>query len=422
MTHDRRNFLKKAALGAIGGSLFMHPGSVGAQYADRKTADPIDRRLDEALSKPVLKRELFPDPVIIERVELIRYNDSILCRVYSTDGAEGLSVSNDLYMTELYPISTRRVQPVFVGKDARDLEEIIMEVYQRNYKLQGLGLWIPLATVELAVLDLLGQISGKPMGELFGEVYHTRIPLYLANDNRGRSAEESLDRIRRQTENEPFRALKFKVAGRMHDADYPAGRSERLIPMVREAFGENMTLYVDANSGYTVDEAIRIGKLLEEYNYSYFEEPVPFDAYEETRQVAEALNIPIAGGEQEPSMRNFRWLIKNDALQVLQPDQFYFGGMIMTTRVARMAAVTGKMCTPHMSGRGLGYLYMMHFVATLPNPARFHEFKGFTGPPVESDTSDLKIDENGTIKVPTGPGLGVRIDPDFINRHTLVEP
>jgi L-alanine-DL-glutamate epimerase-like enolase superfamily enzyme len=126
-----------------------------------------------------------------------------------------------------------------------------------------------------------------------------------------------------------------------------------------------------------VTEAIRIGKLLEEYRYDFYEEPVPFDWYQETKEVADALSIPIAGGEQEPSLRNFRWLIANDAVDIVQPDMFYFGGMIRSMKVALMAHAFGKQCTPHISG-GLGYLYMMHFVSAIPNAGPYHEFKGFT--------------------------------------------
>jgi L-alanine-DL-glutamate epimerase-like enolase superfamily enzyme len=170
-----------------------------------------------------------------------------------------------------------------------------------------------------------------------------------------------------------------------------------------------------------VEEAIRIGKLMETYHFDFFEEPVPFDWYEETQAVAKALRIPVAGGEQEPSMRNFRWLIHNGALQVVQPDIFYFGGMIRSMRVARMAAARGLTCTPHISGSGLGYLYMMHFVSAVPNAGPYHEFKGFNLElPIHCPTSDLDS-KGGTVKVPTGPGLGVEIDPEFVDKHVPVK-
>ena len=141
--------------------------------------------------------------------------------------------------------------------------------------------------------------------------------------------------------------------------------------------------------------------------------------YEETKQVADALTIPIAGGEQEASMHNFRWLIAHDALQIVQPDVYYFGGMIRSMRVARMAAAFGKVCTPHISG-GLGYLYMMHFVSAIPNAGPFHEFKGNSKEiSIVCPTSSMKID-NGVIKVPTGPGCGVEVDPDYLKKYKIV--
>lgn len=171
---------------------------------------------------------------------------------------------------------------------------------------------------------------------------------------------------------------------------------------------------------YTAAEAIRIGKIMEEYKIDFYEEPVPFDWYEETKEVADKLNIPIAGGEQEPSIHTFRWLIANDALQIVQPDVFYFGGMIRSMKVALMANAFGKVCTPHISGSGLGYIYMMHFVSAIPNAGPYHEFKGFNNKiPYECRTSSL-ISDNGVITVPSGPGLGLEIDPGYIAKHTIV--
>jgi len=86
----------------------------------------------------VLKRDLFNSPVIIKNVELLRYKDNFICRVRSQDGAEGISISNNMQMIYLYPIHVLRVQPFFIGKDARDLENLLDEiyVYNSNYKLQ----------------------------------------------------------------------------------------------------------------------------------------------------------------------------------------------------------------------------------------------------------------------------------------------
>ena len=119
-------------------------------------------------------------------------------------------------------------------------------------------------------------------------------------------------------------------------------------------------------------------------------------------------------------------MIANDAFEILQPDQFYFGGMIRSIKVARMAATRGKTIVPHMSTGGLGYLYMLHFVSACPNAGEYHEFKLFatkdangTTIPIESKTEPFSSVE-GVVKVPEGPGLGIVIDPDYIKKHSVL--
>ncbi len=427
MKDNRRNFLKKGiALGTGLGALPWIGHTMEVQKSSSEQFYDTDKyaKIDEAAALPVLKKELFKEPLIIEQVQLLHYQGNYICKVRTKNGAEGLSVSNNLRMNYLYPIFIKQVAPFFIDKDARELDQLLegVYVYKSNYKLQNYALWVPVATVEFAILDLLGKLSGKPIGALIGEVRNEKIGVYQANNFRGKSAEESIQLIKKQMEETSSKALKFKVGGRMsNNADDPAGRTKKLIPLIRKTFGDDMTVYADSNGSYTTEEAIRIGRLMEEQAFDFYEEPVPFDWYEETKQVKEALTIPIAGGEQEASMHNFRWLLGNDALDIAQQDIFYFGGMIRSMRVARMADAIGKTCVPHISGSGLGYLYMMHFVSALPNAGPYHEFKGFNGEiPLEFPTSDLKIRE-GLIKVPSGSGLGVDIDPDYIAKHEKIE-
>jgi L-alanine-DL-glutamate epimerase-like enolase superfamily enzyme len=427
MRTNRRKFISTAVVGGLVGTWSGScsslegrgpgPGSRRADYA----------RLDEILKQPVLKKELFAAPVIIKSLELLRYKNSFLCRVRSSDGAEGISVGHGT-MNSLYPIFVNALQPFFIDKDARDLDLLLEKVfiYKLNFRLSGLAIGIPLATIEFAILDMLGRIANKSMGELIGEIHHRRVAVYQATEYREKSVEESLELIKRDVAKYNAHALKIKVGGLMFmtkdiNAVGPKGRTERIIPLIRKTFGDKMVLYADANGFYSVTEAIRVGKLLEEYGYGFFEEPVLFDWYEETKQVADALTIPIAGGEQEYSLHGFRWLIANDGLQIVQPDNYYFGGMIRSMKVARMAQAFGKTCTPHMSGGGLGYLYMIHFVSALGNASAHHEFKGLnTNVQFECKTSPLSV-VDGKIKVPTGPGLGIEIDPDFINKHEAVK-
>jgi L-alanine-DL-glutamate epimerase-like enolase superfamily enzyme len=429
MLTNRRSFLAKAIAGGVTASLPLSSLADPRKPAPAGSLSPKEleiryAKLDEVLKQPVFKRELFPNPVIIETLELLRYKESFLCRVRSKDGAEGISISNAAQMVVLYPIFVKRMQPFFIGKDARDIEALVEEVtvYQSNYKAQGLAIFVPLATIEFAILDMFGKMSGKSIGQLIGEIHNTQVAVYQANGERDISAEETIEHLKRDVAISNAKAIKFKLGGRMSHPEYPAGRSEKLIPLVRKTFGDQMVISADANGSYTPQQAIPIGKLMQEYKYAFFEEPVPFDWYEETKQVADALRIPIAGGEQEPSTHNFRWLIANNGLSIVQQDMFYFGGMVRCMRVARMAHVVGKQCIPHISSTGLGYLYMMHFVSAIPNSGPYHEFKEFNNDlPFTCATSTLHSDANGVVKVPTGPGVGVEIDPAYLAKHVVVK-
>jgi len=425
MEFTRRKFITTSMLGGVGAVLSTSglastiiPGSKTKK--SKPDLNPVYDKLDTILKQPLLKRELFSTPVIIETLELLRHKDNFICHVRSKDGVEGYSFGQNDQLKSLYPIFVNRMQNFFKGKDARDLESLLEEVcvYQSNYKLQGIAIWVPLATIEFAVLDMLGRMSGKSIGELIGTVHTNKINVYQANSERYISPELTVEHLHHELDKTHAKAIKFKLGGRMNHPETPVGRSEKLIPLVRKTFGDDMVISADANGSYDVKEAIRIGKIMEQYNYAFFEEPVPFDWYEETKQVADAVKIPIAGGEQEPSMHNFRWLLANDALQIVQADMFYFGGMIRSMKVARMAKALGKLHIPHVSG--IGYIYMMHFISATPNAVPFHEYKSFNLDfPFECKTSSL-VPEDGVVTVPTGPGLGIDIDPGFIKKHAVV--
>ncbi len=384
-------------------------------------------KLDEILKQPVLKKGLFATPVIIETLELLHFENNFLCRVRSKDGAEGISVGHG-GLSVLFPVFLKKLQPYFIGQDARELDLILEKIYIYgfNFRYNGITLGLPLATIEFAILDMLGKIAKKPAGELIGEIHNPEVAIYVATEFREKPLEEHFDLIKKAVSEYDTNALKIKVGYQYSgtkDIHYPGvpGKTEKLIPLLRQTYGDNMFLYADSNGYYNVSEAIRIGKILEEYKYSYFEEPVMYDHFEDIKEVADALTIPIANGEQDQSFVHFRWSIANDGLEIVQPDIYYFGGMIRSMKVAKMADAFGKTIVPHMSGGGLGFLYDCILVSVVPNAGAHHEFKGLdTDVKFECPTSPLKV-VNGRIKVPTGPGMGVNIDPDFIKKHEIVK-
>jgi L-alanine-DL-glutamate epimerase-like enolase superfamily enzyme len=400
---SRRGFLKTGAAAAA--ASLTRPALSEAQGA----------RVSEALAAPALKRELFPRPVTLASVELLKSGRFFLVRARSTDGGEGLAEGHGPVLESAWPIVVQRVAPFFAGKDARDLESLLHGVYlhDSNYKWQGLPFWASVASVELAVLDLLGQVSGRSLGELMGGVKRREIAVYRASGHRGNPPEEELDYLRRVLEETGAAAIKFRLGGRMRYDEATTRRDLALIRTTRQALGDRVALYADANGSYDVPMALQIGRRMQDEGFRFFEEPVPFDFYEETRQVADGLAIPIAGGEEEASLRQFRWMIETGVLQVVQPDLFYFGGMIRSLRVARMAEAASLECTPHMSGSGLGFLYAAHFASFAPAHGPHQEYKGTDELPVSSPTAPLRA-ERGVVKVPSGPGLGVVFDPAFV--------
>src|SRR3990172_13344065 len=185
MRTNRRQFIATALAGGVAattsplssyGSQAQPLGSVGA-------LNPKYLTLDEILRQPVLKRELFTTPVLIETLELLRYKDNFLCRVRSTEGAEGISVGQG-GLNSLYPIFVNLLQPFFIDKDARDLDVLLEKVYlyNFNFRLSGMALGIPLATIEFAILDMLGRTINRPMGLLIGEIHHPHVAVYQATE------------------------------------------------------------------------------------------------------------------------------------------------------------------------------------------------------------------------------------------------
>jgi L-alanine-DL-glutamate epimerase-like enolase superfamily enzyme len=412
---SRRSFLG-SSLAAGGLASTARGATAGDDHGE------LEHRLDEIAAAPVLRLDGLEKPAKLASMELLRNGQNFVVRVRTTDGAEGIGVPNAMHLIHTYPIFLNRVAPFFVGKDARQLEPLLWELYRHNdnYKYQGLAFWVCVAAAEFAILDLLGKLTNRSIGDLLGGVKRRDIAVYRASGVRGNTPEEEVASLKQLVAETGAKALKFRLGGRMSkNADSLPGRTEKLIPLVREAFGKEMTLYADSNSSYDVAKAIEVGRLMEEYDYAFYEEPCRFDHFEDTKAVADALRIPVAGGEQEFSEYGFRWMIANRGVDIVQPDLHYHGGFLRSMRVARMAHAAGMLCTPHMSGSGLGYLDAAIFAACIPNPVPFTEFKGDTDIPVSSETSSLKC-ENGMVRVPAGPGFGITIDPGFIAKAAKV--
>ncbi|HTM49977.1 MAG TPA: mandelate racemase/muconate lactonizing enzyme family protein [Bryobacteraceae bacterium] len=410
---------RQITTGAIGAA--VRPASAARQrYAAKPHSGPSMDDLARAAAKPVLKRDGLKTPVIIESIDLLRAGKEYFARVRSTDGAEGISVCNPPRADYFDRVFKNLLVPALLKKDARDLDNLLWEVYRHgdNYKLYGIALWSPLAWAEMAILDMLGRIAGKSIGQLLGDVRRKEIAVYVASGRRDSTPPQEIEYLQSLVEKSRAKALKFRLGGRMsRNADAMPGRTETLIPLVRKTFGDEFDLHGDANSSYDPAHAIPVGKLLEENGYVYYEEPCEFDALEDTKKVRDSLSIPVALGEQEYSEWRFRWCIRNRVCDIVQPDLFYYGGMIRSLKVARMAELAKMPTTVHISG-GFGFVYMLHFASIVPDIGKYQEYK--LGMEKYGEWFDPPITvKNGMMSVPSGPGVGIK-DPGALLKDAKV--
>jgi L-alanine-DL-glutamate epimerase-like enolase superfamily enzyme len=358
-------------------------------------------------------------PVKIESVEMLKNGSNFFVRTRSTDSATGITGTKQV--EDFLPIFSHLVAPHFIGKDARDLETLIDVAYRENYKLASIPFWCCVAYVEQSLLDLLGKIANKSAGALLGGVIRTEIPIYLSGSDRILSAEEEVAVYERGVPATGAKAVKFKIGGRMsRNLDTYPGRTETLLKRAREKLGDKIVLRADANGSYDVANGIRIGRLMEELNYDFFEEPCPFEELSETQAVAKALKIPVAFGEQNYSLWQFDWMLRNGVMQIVQPDINYNGGLIRAKRVARIAEKLGKTIVPHNTQTGATSVNIIQFASCTKNAAPYMEYPWRA--PQKAPTwykPDFKITD-GRLQVPTAPGMGLEIDPDYLKAATVV--
>jgi L-alanine-DL-glutamate epimerase-like enolase superfamily enzyme len=410
MKTTRRDWLKLTGCAALAASL---PRMIRAAGID-------ESRFLRDYEQPMFNLpDQFKEPVKIASIEMLKRGSSYFVRTRSTNGATGLVMTKQV--EDFIPIFQNLVAPHFIGKDARDLETLVDSVYRANYKLAGLALWCPVAYCEQSALDLLGHVASKPVGALLGGVLRKEIPVYLSGSARELSAEEEVEIYVRGLAETQARAVKFKIGGRMsQNLDAYPGRTDKLVRLAREKLGAQTILYADANGSYNARKAIEVGRVLEELKFQFFEEPCPFEELSETQEVARALKIPIAFGEQNFSLWQFQWMLQNGVMQIAQPDINYNGGLIRAKRVARIAEKLGKTIVPHNTQTGASSVNIVQFASSTPNTGAFMEYP-WRAPqqPTSWYSPNFKV-ANGVVAVPTGPGMGIQIDPDYLKSATVV--
>lgn len=385
----------------------------------RRLEPPVDTGEGD-WRKPVVYglADHFSAPEIIDRIELHSAGDrQTYLRLTSKSGAQGVVACNSR-MTSLVTVMERLVIPFFIGRDARQMETLVDEVYRfgRNYKFAGMALWNSVSFVECAALDMLGRIAGKPVHALFGPQLRTEIDIYQSNLTRdpNLTPNQLLDQVEADIDDSGARAMKLKIGGRMsRNADVYPGYSEALIQRARERFPDS-TLYFDANGSYDVENAIRTGRLMEAVGAGFYEEPCEWQDYAATRAVTAALDMPVAGGEQDTSLATFAHMLDHEVVDLIQPTTMYQGGFIRLLRIAEIARRRGKVVTPHSPRHDPTQAYMLHFAAICPNLGPHQEHRSNVN--VLPYSTGVPPARNGRAPVPEGPGWGCEFDPAIWTR------
>ena len=358
-------------------------------------------------------RQFSRSPVKVKSIELLRNGKTYFLRTTSNDGVTG--VVRTKQVEDSIDLLRNRIVPFFTGKDVRDLESLIDEIYIGNYKLAGQLFWSPVAFVEQSLFDLLGRTVNKPVAELLGGIKRRTIPVYLSGSIRETTAEQEVEVYRHGLEVTGAKAAKFKIGGRMsRNADRTPGRTEKMLTLARKVLGANTIVYVDANGSYNAAKGIEVGRWLQDLKIAFYEEPCPWEEMSETKAVADALSIPIAFGECDSSFWKFDHMIRTRALDIVQPDLNYNGGFIRTARVARMARQAGLPIVPHNTQTGASAVNIAQFAASIPNIGPYMEFPWRGQHDNESWFAPHFVVSNGAIELPPHAGLGIEIDPGFL--------
>ncbi len=341
-------------------------------------------------------------------------------RVTTDDGAEGWGQVSTYNADITALIVHRQIAPWALGADALDIETLVDIIPEREHKFPGSYLRRALAGLDTALWDLRGKLEGKSVCRLIGGTPRP-IRAYASSMKRDITPQDEAERLLRLRDRDGFDAFKFRVGAECgRDVDQWPGRTEAIVPKMREAMGDGVALLVDANSGFSPRRAIEVGRLLEDCGISHFEEPCPYWELEQTKQVADALEIDVTGGEQDCDLVTWRRMIDMRAVDVIQPDICYLGGLTRTLRVARMGAAAGLPCTPHCANLSMVTLFTMHLLGAIANAGKYLEFS-IEGPDYYPWQEGLFRNPpydivDGKATIPDAPGWGVEISPDWLER------
>lgn len=345
-------------------------------------------------------------------------------RITAEDGSQGWGQVSTYHSDITCQVLHRQVAPYVLGQDTTDLDDLLDLVAEREHKFPGSYLRRAMAGVDTAIWDWRGRAAGKPVAQLLGGSAGS-VRAYASSMKRDITPLDEAARLVRLRDEFGFDAFKVRAGaevGRGRD-EWP-GRTEEIIPTMRRAMGTDVDLLIDANSCYGPPRAIEVGRMLEAEGFCHFEEPCPYWELEQTKQVADALDIDVTGGEQDCDLPTWKRMIDMRAVDIVQPDILYLGGISRTLRVCRMAQDAGLPVTPHCANLSMVTLFTMHLLRAIPNAGKYLEFS-IEGPDYYPWQEGLFVEspyaiEGGQATISDRPGWGIEIAPEWLAKSRYI--
>ncbi len=355
-------------------------------------------------------------------VSLETFANEYVCmvRARADDGAEGWGQTSPYHADITAQIFHRQIAPHALGADPLAIDWLVDDIYRRELKFPGSYVLRALAGLDTALWDLRGKVEGKPVCELLGaEARPVRV--YGSSMRRDITAAEEAARLAGLRDQFGYDAFKFRIGDECsHNVDKWPGRTEAIVPAVSKALRGEADLLVDANSCYTPERAIEVGGMLQDNGICHFEEPCPYWELHWTKQVTDALDqLEVTGGEQDCDLTVWRRMIDLRAVDVVQPDVCYLGGLSRTLRVAKMARRAGLACTPHSANLSMVTVFTLHLMAAIENAGPYVEFsiEGLDVYPWQDGLYEpALVVQDGKVQVPAEPGWGVRVRRHWLER------
>lgn len=312
--------------------------------------------------------------------------------------------------------------PHITGKDALQHEVVWQEMYLRSLDYARKGVMLAgLSAIDISLWDIKGKHFGMPVSSLLGgrkseyvQPYATGLYFSNGGDCLDRLVDEALEYKARG-----FKGIKMKVGlGIKRDVEF--------VSAIRKAIGDDVELMIDSNHAYSLNESIQLSNKLEHLNIYWFEEPLSPEHYDNYRQLRERTKIPISAGECEYLRYGFMQLFQSQSVEIAQPDIAAAGGLTEVKKIGTMANTFGVDLIPHTWGTGIAIHAAMHLLSNLDLvPGRMYKpLPWIELDQTENDLRDkltrpLTSMEDGLIKVPDSPGLGIEVNEELIDEYRI---